>query len=40
VDDLVERGNFSVSEVLYILLSLEIKDLVAQRPGKFYQRKL
>lgn len=40
VDDLVERGNLSVSEVLSILLSLEIKDLVAQRPGKFYQRKL
>lgn len=40
VDDLVERSNFSVSEILGILLSLELKDLVAQRPGKFYQRKL
>ena len=40
VDELVEGGNLSVSEVLSILLSLEIKDLVAQRPGKFYQRKL
>jgi DNA processing protein len=40
VDELVERTNLSVSEVLTILLSLEIKDLVAQRPGKFYQRKL
>lgn len=40
VDDLVERSNFSVSEILGILLSLELKDLVAQRPGKFYLRKL
>ena len=40
VDDLVERSNFSVSEILGILLSLEFKDLVAQRPGKFYLRKL
>jgi DNA processing protein len=40
VDELVEQGNLSVSEVLSILLSLEIKDLVTRRPGKFYQRKL
>jgi DNA processing protein len=40
VDELVEKSNLSVSEVLSILLSLEIKDLVDQRPGKFYQRKL
>ncbi len=40
VDELVEWSNLSVSEILTILLSLELKDLVAQRPGKFYQRKL
>jgi DNA processing protein len=40
VDELVERSNLSVSEVLSVLLNLEIKDLVAQRPGKCYQRKL
>jgi DNA processing protein len=40
VDALVERTNLSVSEILSVLLSLEIKDLVTQRPGKFYQRKL
>lgn len=40
VDELVEQGNFSVSEVLSFLLSLELKDLVDQRPGKLYQRKL
>jgi DNA processing protein len=40
VDDLVERCRLSVSEVLSILLSLELKDLIIQRPGKFFQRKL
>jgi DNA processing protein len=35
VDDLVERCRLSVSEVLSILLSLELKDLIIQRPGKF-----
>ena len=40
VDELVEQADLSVSEVLCLLLSLEIKDLVDQRPGKYYQRKL
>ena len=40
VDELVEQANLSVSEVLTLLLGLEFKDLVDQRPGKFYQRKL
>jgi DNA processing protein len=40
VDELVEQSNLSVSEILVVLLGLELKDLVAQRPGKFYQRKL
>jgi DNA processing protein len=40
VDALVERTHLSVSEILSVLLSLEIKDLVMQSPGKFYQRKL
>ncbi len=40
VDDLVERSDLSVSEILAVLLSLELKELVDQRPGKFYQRKL
>ena len=40
VDALVDQSNLSVSEILSILLNLEIKDLVTQRPGKFYQRKL
>ncbi|UCE42092.1 MAG: DNA-processing protein DprA [Candidatus Aminicenantes bacterium] len=40
VDELVDRSNLSVSEILSILLNLEIKDLVAHSPGNFYQRKL
>jgi DNA processing protein len=40
VDELVEKSNLSVSEVLSILFSLEIKDMVAQMPGKCYQRML
>ncbi len=40
VDELVELCHLSVSEILSILLSLELKDLIAQRPGKFFQRKL
>jgi DNA processing protein len=40
VDFLAERINLSVSEILCVLLNLEIKELVTQRPGKFYQRKL
>ncbi|MFC2157323.1 DNA-processing protein DprA [Acidobacteriota bacterium] len=40
VDELIETGGFTVQETLSTLLSLELKDLVDQRPGKFYQRKL
>ncbi len=40
VDELVELCHLSVSELLSTLLSLELKDLIAQRPGKFFQRKL
>ncbi len=40
VDELVEKSNLSVSELLYVLLNLELHDLVAQRPGKLFQRKL
>lgn len=40
IDELVERCRLSVSEVLSILLSLELKDLITQMPGKFFQRKL
>ncbi|MBU4254816.1 MAG: DNA-processing protein DprA [Acidobacteria bacterium] len=40
VDELVTVSRMSVPEVLSALLHLELKDLVFQRPGKFYQRKL
>ncbi|MFP4082079.1 MAG: DNA-processing protein DprA [Candidatus Aminicenantes bacterium] len=39
IDELVEKSDFSVSEVLSILLSLELKDLVSQSPGKYFQRR-
>ena len=40
VDELIESGGFTVQETLSTLLSLELKDLIDQRPGQFYQRKL
>ncbi|MFQ6036990.1 MAG: DNA-processing protein DprA [Candidatus Aminicenantales bacterium] len=40
VDDLVEKTGLSVPEILSVLLSLELKDLVVQRPGKLFQRRL
>jgi DNA processing protein len=40
IDELLERTGFSVSEALSVLLDLEIKGLIMQLPGKFFQRKL
>lgn len=40
IDELVEQSNLSVSEVLSLLLRLEINELVLQNPGKYFQRKL
>ena len=40
IDDLVEGTEFSVSEILSILLNLELKGLIFQRPGKYFQRRL
>jgi len=39
IDALVERTEFSVSEVLSILLNLELRGLIVQRPGKHFQRR-
>ncbi|MFC2170252.1 DNA-processing protein DprA [Acidobacteriota bacterium] len=39
IDELVEKSEFSISEMLSILLKLEIKGLISQRPGKYFQRK-
>ncbi len=40
IDELVEATDVSVSEVLTRLLSLELKGLVRQAPGKCFQRSL
>jgi DNA processing protein len=40
VDELVEEIDYSVSETLSFLLSLELKGLIFQRPGKYFQRRL
>ncbi|MBS3818973.1 DNA-processing protein DprA [bacterium] len=40
IDELVEHTDFSVSELLSILLNMEFKGLVAPLAGKCYQRKL
>lgn len=40
IDELVEMTDVSVSEVLARLLSLELKGLVRQAPGKCFQRSL
>ncbi len=40
IDELVETTEFSVSEALSVLLSLELKGVIFQRPGKFFQRRL
>ena len=39
VDDLVEATDFSVSELLAILLGLELKGAIVQSPGKKYLRR-
>lgn len=39
IDELVEKSDLSVSELFYVLLNLELQDLVSQRPGKLFQRK-
>jgi DNA processing protein len=40
IDELLEGSSLSVSELLTVLLSLEIKGVVTQHPGKCYQRRL
>lgn len=40
VDELVEMTGLSVSEVLSLLLRMELKGLVVQNSGKYFQRKL
>jgi len=40
IDELLEGSAMSVSELLAVLLSLEIKGVVAQHPGKAYRRRI
>jgi DNA processing protein len=40
IDELVESCDASVSEILALLLGLELKGLVRQAPGKSFQRSL
>ena len=40
IEDIVSASGRSVSEVLTLLLGLELNDLVRQLPGKYFQRKL
>jgi len=40
IDELVEKTEFSVSELLAILLNLELKGLISQSPGKYFQRRM
>jgi DNA processing protein len=40
IDELLEQSSLSVSELLVLLLNLEIKGLITQSPGKCYQRRM
>jgi len=40
IDELAERTGFSVSVLLALLLGLELKGSVVQRPGKEFQRRM
>ena len=40
IDELSEQGRLSISELLVLLLNLEIKGLITQSPGKYYQRRM
>jgi DNA processing protein len=39
IDEIVRASNRSISEVLTLLLGLELKDTILQLPGKLFQRK-
>lgn len=39
IDDILERSDYTVSEALSLLLNLELKGLILQSPGKYYQRR-
>jgi len=40
IDDLADAADFSIAELLVLLLGLELRGLVVQLPGKYYQRRI
>jgi DNA processing protein len=40
IDDLMDQSGLSISELLALLLNLEIKGLITQSPGKYFQRRM
>jgi DNA processing protein len=40
IDELLDTITYSVSELLALLLNLEIKGLILQSPGKYFQRRM
>ena len=40
IDELAEATDFSVAELLALLLGLELRGLVVQHPGKSFQRRM
>ncbi len=39
IDEILDKSDVSVSEALSLLLNLELKGLIFQSPGKYYQRR-
>jgi DNA processing protein len=40
IDELAERTDLAVAELLALLLGLELRGLVVQHPGKYFQRRI
>lgn len=40
IDELAERTRMSVAGLLALLLGLELRDLIVQHPGKYFQRRM
>lgn len=40
IDEIAEMKEYSISELLALLLDLELKGYVVQSPGKYYQRRM
>ena len=40
IDELLEKSNLSVSNLMSILLGLDMRELVRELPGKHFVRKV